>query len=374
MKFSDIPGHEDVKQRLRQMVDSGRLPHAIVLEGPPGIGKMMLARAMAQYIHCQRRHDGDSCGKCPQCHQHEAHNNLDTFYSFPVVKRGSGKTSLSKDFMPEFTQFIDEHPLMDMDQWLARLENVNAQPAMYVEEGEELTRAMSLTAQVSEHKVVVMWLPERMQEATANKLLKLVEEPFPDTVFIMTSDHPQRILPTIYSRVQRVPVRRFTTDELTQILIKNYGLASTEAAEAARLGEGSILGALKVSQGAADNAQALGAFQEVMRDAFTRNLSHMKAWAANQASLGREGAVAWLRYAQHLVRENYLLSLQQPSLQRLTATEKEWSQRFSPYVNERNVEAIMALFDEAITDIQGNANGKIVFFDTALRLAMLIKK
>lgn len=373
MRFADIAGHEEVKQRLRDMVDTGRIPHALLLEGPSGIGKMMMARALAQYIHCQHHINGDSCGQCPQCRQHEAFNNLDTFYSYPVVKR-AGRTAVSADYLPDFIPFVQESPLMDMTLWLQRLDNVNAQPAIYVEEGAALTRSMSLTAQVSKYKIVVMWLPERMQEATANKLLKLVEEPFPDTIFIMVSNHPQGILPTIYSRVQRIEMKRFTTSDLVDILVRDYQLTPEEAQEASRLGEGSILGALKVLDDTRQAADNLQYFQQVMRYAFQRDLKNMKKWANDLAGLGREGAVRFIAYAQKMIRENFIYPLALPELQRLNADEAGFSVKFHPYINERNVQDIIRLLDQASADILGNANAKIVFFDTALQLAMLIRK
>ena len=207
MKFADIPGHSDIKRDLAQMVDSGRLPHALLLEGPEGCGKFALARALAQYIQCDNRHDGDSCGTCPACRQHQAHQFIDTLYSFPVAKKNS-KPTISDDFRQEFNTFMDQNPFMDFDRWPAMLDNTNAQPKFYVEEGNELIRRLSYTAHSARYKSVLMWLPERMNEDTANKMLKIVEEPYPDTLFIMTSDNPREILPTIYSRVQRIKVHR----------------------------------------------------------------------------------------------------------------------------------------------------------------------
>ena len=218
MRFADIPGHEDVKRRLRQMVDEGRIPHALLFEGPAGSGKFALARALAQYIHCSHRTpEGDSCGECPECRQHQTFNHIDTVYSFPVVKKG-GKPAVSDDYIDDFREFMAKYPYMDFDRWLMALDNINAQPQIYVEEGNSLLRRLSFMARQSQYKIVLLWLPERFKEETANKLLKLVEEPFGDTIFLMVSNNSRRILPTIYSRTQRISVKRYDDYELMSIL------------------------------------------------------------------------------------------------------------------------------------------------------------
>ena len=141
MKFSDIPGHEDVKRRLRDMADKGRIPHALLLEGPAGSGKFALARAFAQYIHCEdRTPDGDSCGRCPSCLQHEAFNQIDTYFSFPIVKKSSSSSAISDDYMTDFRDLLTENQFMDFESWLLKLDNINAQPLIYVSEANELLR------------------------------------------------------------------------------------------------------------------------------------------------------------------------------------------------------------------------------------------
>ena len=134
MKFSDIPGHEGVKQRLRALVDNDRLPHALLIHGRPGVGKMSMARALAAYIHCTDRHNGDSCGVCPACRQHLSLNHIDTHYSYPVLKINGRTTTVSDDWNEQWREFLNDNPYMDFGEWLRLLENVNGQPRMYVEE------------------------------------------------------------------------------------------------------------------------------------------------------------------------------------------------------------------------------------------------
>ncbi|MDE6331838.1 MAG: DNA polymerase III subunit delta, partial [Muribaculaceae bacterium] len=172
MRFADIKGHEDVKQRLRAMVDERRLPHALMIEGTEGAAKFAIARAFVQYIHCTHRMNGDSCGVCPECKLSDALSHIDTFISFPVVKR-SGRGCTSDDYLPDFRNFVHDYPYMDFEEWLRRLDNINAQPQIYVDEVAALIRKLSITSRRSDYKTAMIWLPERLREDAANKLLKL---------------------------------------------------------------------------------------------------------------------------------------------------------------------------------------------------------
>lgn len=179
MKFCDIPGHEHAKERLRSMADSGRLPHALLLEGPAGIGKLALARAFAQYIHCTARTpDGEPCGVCPQCVQHSTFNHIDTIFSYPVLKNGRS-TAVSDDYLPDWRSFLEKEPLADFGSWQKILGNPNGQPQIYVEESQQIISRLSFTSHAASCKIVIMWLPEKMNLQCANKLLKLIEEPLP---------------------------------------------------------------------------------------------------------------------------------------------------------------------------------------------------
>ncbi|MDE7408128.1 MAG: AAA family ATPase, partial [Muribaculaceae bacterium] len=204
MKFNDIPGHEEVKSRLRHMVDVGRIPHALLLQGPSGIGKMAIARAFAQYVHCTDRRDGEPCGVCASCRQHQSFNHIDTHFVFPIVKRKSGSPAICDDFLPEWREYLTASPWMDYEKWIAALDKANAQPVIYVDESVSLLRKLQYTARTAAFKIVIIWLPEKMNAECANKLLKMVEEPFEDTLLVFVSNRPQEILPTIYSRLQRV--------------------------------------------------------------------------------------------------------------------------------------------------------------------------
>ena len=373
MRFSDIPGHEREKALLREMADNDRIPHALLLEGPSGAGKFMLARAFAQYIHCtDRTADGDSCGRCAACLQHQSFNHIDTVYSFPVVKKNS-KPTVSDDYASDFREFMTASPFMDFNKWLLVLDNINAQPQIYVEEGNELLRRLTFMARRSKYKIAILWLPERLKTETANKLLKLVEEPYADTKFIMVSNDPRQILPTIYSRTQRISVLRYSDNEVAGIL-EQRGVDPATAADAAIVAEGDVNHAIALAEAGDERLKLLELFKQLMRAAYARQVGKLREWSQEVAALGREPAMTFLDYCCRLFRESFLLHLQVAELQTLNSAEREFTAKFFPFINEKNVLGLIELFDRSRRDIAGNGNAKIVFFDMAVRTIMLIRR
>ncbi len=372
MKFSDIPGHEDIKARLREMADSGHIPHALLLEGPAGSAKFALARAFAAYIHCTNRHDGDSCGVCEACLQHQSFNNIDTFYSFPVIKKNS-KPSTSDDYFADFKEFATQLPFMDFEAWLEILGNVNAQPMIYVEEATRLLERSNLKARRARYKIVLMWLPERLNEEAANKLLKLVEEPYPDTLFVMSSDNPAAILPTIYSRTQRIPVRRYSDAEVSRFL-QSKSIDAAQADSLAALADGSLSQALRLASPSKKSGKYLSLFIELMRLAYQRKVGDLRRWSEKIAEMGREGCSKFYEYSSRMARDNFVMNLNESELVAMSAEERQFSVKFSPFINERNIVDISSEFDKARNDVLANGNAKIIAFDLAIKMIMLLRR
>lgn len=373
MKFSDITGHEGVKERLRQMADSDRIPHALLLEGPAGTGKHALARAFVQYLHCTARHGGDSCGSCPSCIQHAHMQHIDTAWSFPVVKRNS-KPTVSDDWLAEFLEFAAEDPCLDFNGWMAAMDAPNTLPRIYVEEAAALLKRLGYTSHVTRYKTVVMWQAHRMNEECANKLLKLIEEPSADTVMVMTTDTPRSILPTIYSRVQRIHVPGHDNATVAAWMQEHCSLDAGTAASLAPLARGSLSAARRLAASKDDAARWLDAFVRLMRLAYQRDIAALKTWSTDMAAEKREGLVSFLEYASRMLRENFVANLGQPALNLMTAPEAAFSSRFAPFINERNVLQLADTFSRALNDIRANANARIVMFDVAVSVILLLKQ
>ena len=374
MKFSDILGNEQAAQHLRRLIDADRLPHALLLHGPAGVPKLALARAAVQYLHCTDRHDGEPCGKCAMCRQHESMNQTDTYYSFPYLGSSDSKPLTCDDYMSEWKEFLHDKPIVeDYQHWLHLLKSDNAQPQIYVKESESILRKMSLSAYTTRYKVLIMWLPEKMKEETANKLLKIIEEPYDDCKFILVSDNAQDILPTIFSRTQRLELHRPSPQAIADYLTARYGIDPQDALAVAAPADGNVTAAEQALEKDNEGHEFHERFVELMRLAYARNLAKLKLWSEQVADFKREKSRRFLTYAARQVRENFIYNLHQPNLNYLTREEQTFSTRFAPFINENNVERMHEEFNRAEQDIRGNANARIVLFDLAIRITILIK-
>lgn len=376
MRFADIPGNEDIKDRLRQMVDDQRIPHAILLEGPEGVGKMSMARAFAQYVHCTNRmDDGEPCGECPSCRQHLSFNHIDTTYVFPVIKTDSSKPApVSYDYIDQWREYVEEHPYVSQTGWTAAISKKSTVPQIYVTQSSELVRRMSLTSVSSDYKIVIMWLPELLNSEAANKLLKLIEEPFADTLFVMVSDNPMKILPTIYSRVQRLSLRRLPDEAVADYVAEKFGVDAEESANIAHIAEGNIVKAEELMSNSEMRSKNLQCFITLMRLAYQRKIIDLRKWANELAERGRDAEVQFYEYAIRMMRENFVYNLRVPEITYLATDEQQFSANFARFITNVNVEKLIATFTDAIRDISGNGNGKIINFDVAIKVILLLKQ
>ena len=366
MKFSEVLGNEQAIGQIRRMIDADRLPHALLLYGEPGVPKLALAMAAAQYLHCKNHVDGDSCGVCPMCRQHQSFNQVDTHFSYPFTNRKGDSNSPcdASDYIDEWREFVTKHTL---------LKNDNAQPQIFVREADSIMRKMTLSAYTAKYKVLILWLPEKLKEEAANKLLKLIEEPYDDCKFILVSDNEKGILGTILSRCQRIELRKPSTPMVAQYLVDRYGMDMQEALALAAPAAGNVNMAERMVETGSEFHEFRERFIELMRLSYQRDLASLKAWSERIADMKREKTRRFLDYAVRQVRENFVYNLHNPSLNYLTREEEAFSTRFSPFINERNVERIVSELERASTDIAGNANAKLVLFDLAIRTAMLIR-
>ena len=376
MKRNEVIGQEEVWQRLTEMVREERLPHAIMLCGPQGCGKMALALAFASYLLCQNR-DGhnEACGECKQCKMLEKWGHPDLLFSYPTIKTpamGSEHKPVSEDFAEEWRNMISRSPYFNIEQWMTEIGAENQQAIITAGESDELNRKLSLKSSQGGYKVSVMWLPERMNIECANKILKLIEEPPSHTVFIMVSENPDNLLETIRSRVQRIDVKKTDNESIQKALVSKYGITDDDAMRVARLANGDWLTAVGELTADSENKDFLADFQSLMRLAYQRNVRELKRWSDNINSYGREKQKRFLTYFLRLIRESFMYNFQQPDLSYLTSQEEAFTANFARFVNENNILQINELANKAIRDISQNANGKIVFFDMALQMIVLL--
>ena len=372
MYFKDIIGQETVKQRLRLEVREGRVPHAQLFAGPEGTGALPLAIAYARFLLCTRRGEEDACGTCPSCVKLNKLAHPDLHFVFPVVKRKGGGDTVSDDYIREWRELAISTPYFGMNHWLDAMGAENQQAQIFVKESDELVRKLSLKSSEGGYKVVIIWLPEKMKVDCANKLLKLLEEPPAQTVFLLVSEEPDRILPTILSRTQRINVPRLEDAEIAEALKARFGLQDTDAAETARLAEGSYLQALEIIHLSEDTQLFFGLFVSLMRLAYQRKVKEMREWSDTVAAMGRERQKDFLTYCQRMVRESFVSNFHRKEMNYMNREEENFTIRFAPFINERNVMGITDELAEAQTHIEQNVNPRMVFFDFALKMIVLL--
>ena len=380
MLFKEIIGHEALKTQLRQAVREGRIPHAQLFSGISGIGKLQLALACAQYLNCPNRTEEDSCGVCPTCLQYQHLQHPDLHFVFPLPGAGDQCDA----YLEPWREMILNRRYFDLDDWYEEIEAENKQGIIPQSEAQEIIRKLSLKAYGNGYKVVIIWQPEKMNTVAANKLLKLLEEPPTETVFLLVSDHPEQLLSTILSRVQTIRVPRLEEETITKGLVAE-GVELSKAQDIARIAKGSYLDARKKAEAQEIEQQELSDFIALFRDAYTvgvlnnpqkkyESLKRLRQWSFEMAGIGREKQKHFLQYAQQQVRENYIRNLAQPELNYQMEDERDFSVKFAPFIHNGNVEAIMNQLDLAERQIEQNGTAKFIFFDLCLQMIVLIKK
>lgn len=360
MTFNEVIGQEEVKQRLLHEVETGRLPHALLLAGPEGNGGFALAWALASRL----LNNSPLASKL----QHP-----DLYFSYPIYKKESNKPNPCELFAKQWRELVMQHPYFGYSEWMNAIGAENQQLTIYVDESNALLRKFSLKANQGGYKVSIIWLPEKMNMDCANKLLKLLEEPPSASVFILVSEHPELLLTTIRSRCQLIDVPKINDQDIEQALISQRGIDPTMAHNIARTSYGNMAVALRQIVDNSEQEQFLELFKSLMRLSYMRKVREMKLWSEEVAALGRERQKRFLDYCQRMIRENFIYNFGNPDLNYMNSSEADFAVNFAPFVNENNVIGIMDELQLCYRDIIQNANAKIVFFDFALKMIVLIK-
>ena len=374
MTFGEVIGQEEAKERLMQMVSEDRLPHAMMLCGPMGSGKLALAIAFGCYLLGRRSENPDS----PNVPEHPMLQKLehpDLHFTYPTIKLPSMKSDykpVSDDFAKEWHELVMQSPYFTMEEWMEAMGGENQQAIITAGESDDLVRKLSLKSSQGGYKVSIVWLPERMNTECANKLLKLIEEPPQQTVFIMVSEEPEKLLETIRSRVQRIDIRKTDNDAIRRALIERRGIDEDSALRISRLANGNWLTAIEELQADSEKGLFLDMYKSLMRLAYQRKIRDLRKWSEQMAGMGREKQRRWLTYFLRMTRESFVYNFKEEELNYMTADEEAFAQNFARFINENNILPISDLANLAIRDIGQNANAKIVFFDFALQIIVLL--
>ena len=381
MKFDKVIGQEEAKQRLQQLVDEQRIPHALMFTGPEGCGKMALALAFASFL-LGERWNGKSLLSTPSAIANaEAMlaqwQHPDLHFSYPVIKsKGAGSDSkiTSEDFAKEWRQMLASGPYFSIEQWMTFMQAENQQASIFEAESDRLMRKLNLKSSLGGNKVSLIWLPERMNLTSANKLLKLLEEPPSRTFFLLVCEHPELLLETIRSRVQNFAVTRIEEEDIAQALMDRQGLTEGDARRIARIANGDWLKALEEIDADNENKEFFALFVTLMRKAYSKDVKGLKVWSQTVADFGREKQKRLIAYMMQMVRENFMYNFHIPQLSYMTQEEENFALHFAPFINERNVMLFQNRLQSMMRDIGQNANGKLQFFNFALETTIYIRK
>ena len=371
MNWNEVIGQKDICQQLEQRIEEGKVPHAILLCGPRGCGKMAVAMAMASHL-ITSTHTTD---KQQQEAMLREWNHPDLTFSYPTIKLPSMSSEhkpVSNDFAKDWSTFIQQGPYFSIEQWMTQIGAANQQAIITAGESDELTRKLSLKSSQGGYKVAIIWMAERMNQECANKILKILEEPPQQTVFILVSEEPDKLLETIRSRTQRIVLPQIQEEDIREALISRRGLDEEVARRIARIAHGNWLKALETLDSDSENRQFFDMFTTLMRLAYMRNIKELKHWTDNIYTFGREKQRRFLSYMTNMIRENFVYNFHIPELNYMTQEEENFSKNFAKFINESNVIEFSEMIERARRDIGQNANAKVVFYDLALQTIVLI--
>lgn len=351
------------------------MSHAQIFAGPEGTGKLSIAIAFAQYISCENRSDNDSCGVCPSCAKFEKLIHPDLHFVFPVFKKGKAGEVISSHFIDKWREMVAESPYFNLNRWLKKIDVENEQGLIYAAEANEIIKKLTLKTYESDYKTMIIWLPEKMHHSTANKLLKMIEEPPDKTLFLLVSEEPELILPTIMSRCQFIRVPLINTKDLTTAISVKFDMPGPKAKDIANSANGNYLKAVSFIIEDESRSANLKRFIDLMRLSWSRNIPAISEWSEEIAATGREVQKRFLTFSLEQLRENYMLNIgmADKNLGFLSDKEAEFATNFNSVINKKNIAPLADQFSKAHIHISANGNAKIIFLDMAINVIKLIR-
>ncbi len=396
MLFKDVIGQNEVKQHLAEMLQLNRLSHALLFLGRQGSGALPLALAFTQFLVCEKvngksasNQQGaslfgneqvnetgseklwqDACGECAACNKARQMVHPDIHFSYPVIPKKSGDKPKSTDFAGEWREFIQQSPYGNVYEWLQFIGAENKQGNITAEECNDIIRQLSLKSFESEYKILIMWMPEYLGKE-GNKLLKLIEEPPANTLFILVAESEEQILPTILSRTQLVKVPLLENADVEKALIERNQTPPEQAQQAAGIAQGDYHEALQLLQHSEEDWLSL--LREWMNVALKDNQTGQVKWVDEVSKLGREKQKQFLRYFNHLLEQCLRLRILGSGNLSLSISETDFAQRLNKIASVTQQQAILTELDKASYYIERNANGKMLFHALTIKMLHIIR-
>jgi len=396
MQFKEIIGQKEVKQQLVELVQHNRLSHALLFLGKEGNGSLQLAIALAQYLTCEKANpkkqapnsnaslfgeelpksdtgnqtlEMDSCGECPSCKKASQLVHPDIHFSYPVVTKKSGSPPISTDYISEWREFVKNYPYGNVYDWLQFIGAENKQGNITAQECNDIIHKLNLKSFESEYKILILWMPEYLGNE-GNKLLKLIEEPPPNTLFILVAENESLILPTIVSRCQLIKIPALETNELQEALMTRNHTSAEIARQAAGVSEGNYREALQLVQHADEDWQSL--LREWLNAILKTGPVAQTKWVEEISRLGREKQKQFLRYFNHLLEQAIRFRIMGDNIY-LPDAEKDFANRLNRIAGISQQKAMIDELDKATHYIERNANARIQFHALTIKLYHIIQ-
>jgi len=373
MLFKQIAGQEKIKNLLIKSAKDSRISHAQLFLGQEGCGNLALAIAFAQYINCTNKLENDSCGQCNSCLKYNKLIHPDLHFVYPVAStKDISKNPVSDDFLQNWREVILENPYLNLNTWYETIGMENKQGNIGKDESVNIIKKLSLKTYEGDYKIMIIWMAEKMNDSCANKILKILEEPPENTLFLLIVESTELLLPTILSRTQILKIPKLSEKEIIDYLVKKYKKDADSIEKAAHLSNGNLARAIKLIEIDQKDTENHERFVELMRISFKKNIFEIMQWIDNMSTLGREGLKRFFEYALRMTRENYLMNLKLEKIIYMDNVEADFSKKFHVFIKTGNIKQIADEFTKASTHIECNAYNKIVLLDMALKLFGLI--
>lgn len=368
MKFSDIPGLSEIKEKLYRTIESGKVAHAQMFAGSEGSANLALALAYATLLNCTNRINQDACGQCPSCQKIQKFIHPDLHFVFPVssAKNKTGKEVISDSFITEWRVFLGQNPYAGPFEWSQEFGGENKQLNISREESRNVLKKLSLKAFEGEFKIMIIWLAEYMHPSAANALLKLLEEPPDNTVFLLVTNDYEKIIGTILSRVQLLKIRPFNKSEISEYLVSRFSVEPDKAKQIASISSGDLNHAIKLINEVEDDTH--GMFQEWMRICFSSNYVQLVGWADNFSKANKINQKGLFQYGLSILRDSLLTQNGASEIVNTSGKEGDFVANFSKALNLDKLQKLYQLMNTAFYHLERNGNPKIIFLDTSLQI------
>ncbi len=370
MLFKDIVGQNQNKDKIRQMLKDGRIAHALMFTGPEGSGNLPTAFAFVQYLFCQNKTDSDSCGICPPCLKVSKLIHPDLHLVFPIAASKIIRTS--DDMLVNFRDAFIRQPYLSLKEWFNYIDAENKQPIIPVPESESILKKLSYTSYEGSYKIMIIWYPEKMHPSAANKLLKILEEPPEQTLFLLVCHHPEQLLATIISRVQQIIFNKLPTSEITQTLIQKHHCTETIARQVAILSDGNYREAEVLLDDQEDIISYFEKFRDFMRIAIKYDAIKAVKWIDENAGIGREKQKQFVQYGLGILRDCLVYNSETVDLIKHSGDEKDFISKLAPFIHRKNYIRIIDELNGIYYHIERNANPKILFMDLLFKMNELL--